>query len=92
MQSGCPFNGGVYHVTQTVPNAVTQKNLNGLAQNGVKKKDNQPLKDSPSIVSETVDTVFGGCVPQPDGAIISAGSYKPIIWTKPAITKDRKCH
>lgn len=41
--------------------------------------------DSRSIVSETVDAVFGGRVPQPDSAIVSAGGNQTPIWGKPAI-------
>lgn len=36
--------------------------------------------------------MFGGCVPQPDGAIISTGCYQQSIWRKPAITRTKKCY
>lgn len=49
-----------------------------------------PSEDLPAVVREAVDAVFGGRVPQPDGAVVSAGRNETPIRRKPAATKGKE--
>lgn len=48
------------------------------------------LEHLPAAVGETVQTVFGGCVPKTDGPVVSAGNDESSVWGESEKNVKRK--